>query len=151
MTTEFFDTLYPSEIEGEIEDVVVTDPDNTPNHVLQLGQPWDVEVTWKLTTNKPTTYPLSMIDGTWHLQLSVESIGPGMEAVIATATLPVNPPLTSTPAERTWEHKFALGAGVITEERIFELGTLITFKDTNGVPMAMAGFHKGPAISFYQP
>lgn len=149
MTTKFFDTLYPSEIEGHIDEPEVIDKDGTPNHVLELGEAWEVNVAWKLKTDNPTTYPLDMINGTWHLKLSAESIGEEFEGSVATDTLDYANTFSATPTEWEWEHTFKVAGDKIPDEAIYELGTLISFRDSNNLPKAMAGFYMGPAVTFY--
>lgn len=150
MTTLFFDTLYHSEIEGMIEDPVVTDQDNTPNHVLELDRDWNVAIKWQLTSGDPSTYPLDMIDGTWHIQLSVESLGPGFEGEVANVDVPVANFITDEADLREWSHEFNIPVGQIPDEAVYKLVTLITFRDTDGDRKAMAGFAEGPALTFYQ-
>jgi hypothetical protein len=150
MITDFFDTLFPSAIEGNIEAPVVRDKDSTPNRVLELGDDWEVDVSWSLKTSNASTYPLSQINGTWHLELSVESIGEGFEGPVANDTLNYASTHAATPTEYEWKHTFKVPASKVPDEAIYELGTLITFKDSNGIPMAMAAFFKGPAVTFYQ-
>ena len=149
MTTDFFDTLYPSAIEGVIDDPVVTDPDNTPNHVLELDQDWRVDIEWQLSSNN-TSYPVDMIDGTWHIQLSVESLGPGFEDDIADANVPTSTANPDSWDLRVWNHQFTIPAGAIPDEAVYKLATLITFVDDNNNRRAMAGFAEGPVLSFYR-
>jgi hypothetical protein len=150
MTTDFFDTLYPSAIEGVIDDPVVTDQDDTPNHVLELDQDWKMAIKWQLTSSKPSSYPVDIIDGTWHIQLSVESLGKGLEDVVAKTDVPVSSFINNQPDLRDWSHEFNIAADKIQDEAVYKLATLITFTDNNGARRAMAGFVEGPVITFYQ-
>jgi len=150
MTTAHFDTLYFDHIQGEIADPVVMDPDGTPNSVLELDRNWQVEVNWKLTSNAPSSHPVDLIDGTWEVKVSVESIGAGDEKEIAMTNVPTSAFDTSSAAERTWKYTFPIAAGMVIKEAVYQLVTLITFRDSAGHRRAMSGFSEGPLISLYQ-
>jgi hypothetical protein len=150
MTTPYFDTLYYDHIEGTIEDPVVKDADNTPNRVLELDRDWQVEIKWSLKSDAPASHPVDLLDGTWVVKISVESIGPGNEKDVASVNLPFLGFDTSSAAQRTWKHNFMIPAGTITDEAVYQLVTLITYRDPDGNRRAMAGFTEGPMVTFYQ-
>lgn len=149
MATEYFDTLYPSQIEGSIKEPLIKDPDGTPNRVLELDRPWRVEINWQLKSSNPATYPVDMIDGTWHVQVSVESLGIGFEGIVAEDDVLVSSFISGTTAQRDWKKEFTIPVGKVKDEAVYQLVTLITFKDTSGTRRAMAGFMEGPLITFY--
>jgi len=148
--TYYFDTLYPDHIQGIIDSPVVTDPDGTPNHVLELEKAWSVEIKWRLTSDSSTMYPVTAIDGTWHIQVSLESLGKGFEDTVAQADVPFYPPDFGSNAMCEWSHKFTIAAGIPPDEAVYKLVTLITFKDHAGNRKAMAGFMDHPLLTFYK-
>jgi len=150
MTTARFDTLYFDHIQGEIADPVVKDLDGTPNFVLELDRPCQVELEWKLESNAPASHPVDLIDGTWEVKVSVESIGEGDEKSIASANVPLAAFASSSAALRTWQHTFNIPANTITKEAVYRMGTLITYRDPAGNRRAMAGFSEGPLVTFYK-
>jgi hypothetical protein len=150
MTTARFDTLYFDHIQGEIADPVVKDLDGTPNYVLELDRPCTVELEWQLESNAPGSHPVDLIDGTWEVKVSVESIGKGMEDEIANANVPLAAFTSSSPALRTWQHTFNIAANTIKDEAVYRIGTLITYRDPSGNRRAMAGFSEGPLVTFYK-
>jgi len=150
MTTAHFDTLYYDHIQGVIADPVVMDPDGTPNSVLELDRNWKVEVNWKLTSNEPISHPVDLIDGTWEVRVSVESIGEGDEKEVANTNVATSAFDTSSAAERTWKYTFTIPVGKVTMEAVYHLVTLITYRDPAGHRRAMSGFSEGPLISLYR-
>lgn len=150
MTTLHFDTLYYDHVEGEIADPIVKDQDNTENYVLELDRDWKVEVNWKLTSDSPASHPVDLIDGTWEVKVGVESLGPGDEKYFPGANVDLGAFDTSSAAKRTWKKEFNISAGEITTEGVYQLVTLITYRDPAGARRAMAGFMEGPLISLYK-
>lgn len=149
MTTANFDTLYHDHIEGEINAPTVMDSDDTPNRVLELDREWKVEINWLLRSDLPDSHPVDLIDGTWNVKLGVESMGPGDEKNLAEKDVPLSDTEASSPAECIWKHTFTISAGEI-KEGVYQLVTLITYKDPAGGRRAMAGFAEGPMVTFYQ-
>lgn len=150
MTTTNFDALYYDHIQGEIAEPIVKDFDGTPNRVLELDRVCQVEIEWKLESNAPMSHPVDLIDGTWEVKVSVESIGIGDEKEIASTNVPLSSFDTSSAALRTWKHTFTIPANKISQEAVYKLGTLITYRDPGGHRRAMAGFSEGPLLTFYQ-
>jgi hypothetical protein len=150
MATANFDALYYDHIEGEINVPLVMDPDDTPNRVLELDRDWQVEISWLLRSDLPDSHPVDLIDGTWNVKIGIESMGPGDEKNLDDKDIPLSTFVTSSPAERTWKHTFTISAGDITSEGVYQLVTLITYKDPAGGRRAMAGFAEGPMLTFYQ-
>jgi hypothetical protein len=149
MTTQNFDTLFYDHIEGEIEVPLVMDPDSTPNRVLELDRDWKVEIKWLLRSDLPDSHPVDLLDGTWNVKIAVESLGPGDEENVADKEIPLPSFDTSSSSERTWKHTFNINAGKISKEGVYQLVTLITYRDPAGGRRAMAGFAEGPMLTFY--
>lgn len=150
MTTAHFDTLYFDHIQGQIADPVVKDLDGTPNRVLELDKNWQAEISWQLESNAPGSHPVDLIDGKWEVKVSVESIGEGDEKQIAATDKPLAAFDTSSAALRTWKHTFNIPAGTIEKEAVYQMVTLITYRDPAGNRRAMAGFSEGPLVTFYK-
>lgn len=150
MTSQNFDTLFYDHIEGEIEVPLVMDPDNTPNRVLELDKDWQVEIKWLLRSDLPDSHPVDLLDGTWNVKIGVESLGPGNEKNVEDRDIPLSSFETSSASERTWKYTFNINSNEITEEGVYQLVTLITYRDPVGGRRAMAGFAEGPMLTFYQ-
>jgi hypothetical protein len=150
MITENFDALYYDHIQGKIAEPVVKDLDGTPNHVLELDRNWQVEIEWQLSSDAPMSHPVDLIDGTWEVKVSVESIGVGDEKEVANTSVALAAFNTSNASLRTWKHTFNIPVGTITAEAVYKLGTLIAYRDPGGHRRAMAGFSEGPLITFYK-
>lgn len=140
-----FDPIFPS-LDGFL-DIVVIDPDGTPNRVLEIGKPWTVEIHWRLTGTGA-----SAIGGNWDVMLSLEHVG-GVtdEGTLANANKPLaNVEPGSTPTNRKFKHSFTVPGTKPSAEGVYRLVTLITYDDMTGNPAPMAGYTEEPLISFYK-
>lgn len=147
--TIHFDTLYPTHINGHIHYPVITDPDGTPNRVLELDRPWKVDLTWHLRSDQPDTDPVTGINGKWIIKLGIESVGPGPEEYLDKIEKDLSDYDTFSKDECTWKHVFDVPVGKVKEEGVYQLVTLITYKFSDGSRGSMAGFLAGPLITFF--
>jgi hypothetical protein len=145
-----FDTLYYDHIQGELDVPIVRDLGSIPNRVLEMDRDCEVELNWRLQSDAPMSHPVDLIDGTWVVKVSAESIGPGPEINLASTNVPFSSAVTSDSDLRTWQHIFTVPANTITQEAVYKLVTLITYRDPHGHRRAMAGFSEGPIVTFYQ-
>lgn len=147
MATQYFDTVFEDELDGEITEVLVTDKDNTPNHVIQKDALFDIAVSWHVFGDGA-----DMLGGTWNVQLNLESMGSGSEGTIATmAKLYTNVEAGSTPTDCKWKVDFVDLADPFPADPdgVYKLIVLITFLNPLGHPRSMAGSIEGPLITFY--
>lgn len=149
MASTNFDTLFDTYLEGNVVTIKVTDKDATPNHVLEKGTPWDVEVEWHVHG-----VGADSIGGEWKIQLKLESLGKGFEGDVAETTKNYTDvmPAKSSSVHRHWGVKFSDLADPLPadEEGVYRLIILITYKNPTGIPGAMAGAIEGPILTFYK-
>jgi hypothetical protein len=150
-TTEYFDPLFPDDLTGEITAVNIYDHDETElNRVIEIGALWDVEVKWQLTG-----HDAGAIGGKWHVQVSLESMGPGPEDVVAETDKPMDEVEAASDAHnRYWVQRFDGLSSPVNDAGepvpgVYKLVTLITYFDVDNHPSDMAGFMEGPLITFY--
>lgn len=142
-----FDPLAPTVLDGDVS-INVLDPDGNPNMVLELNQPWSLEVTWYI--DGPT---VSSLGGTWEIKAFLESMGPGFENQVGPTLSKslVNIDASSTPTHLVYKDTIAVPAGTPPDEAIYRVTTTVTYRNIFGNRMAMAGFSTGPMIQFYSP
>lgn len=150
-TTARFDTLHHNEWTGHIT-ADVYDPDDTPNHVLDIEKPWKAEATWQLTSTEPN---LDTAFGFWEVTFFVESIGTkpgGYEGDVGSARLQFhqNALPTSTPKDYRWKVLVDIPKGKINMPGVYKLTTLVQYKSPDNMPKEMAGFTEHPMITFYE-
>jgi hypothetical protein len=140
----------PAHLNGTM-DIEVLDADQNPNQVLQTDLAWNINVKWSIFgTDAPA------IGGDWHVQATLESIGPGPELIVGTADVPVS---AAAPAlTRDYAATINVPVGKLksdgTEDGVYLLSVLITHTNTGaGVTKKdkMAGFSEGPMLHFYTP
>jgi hypothetical protein len=150
-----FDTLFPTELNGVVAKFEIVDPDGTPNRVLEITRSWSINIEWHLTGTGVTS-----LGGTWHVRVSLESMGPGFEGVVdPIVDVPYGDydpamsgpthchwklpqPITITPAE--------MQARNITPN-VYKPVVLITYTNPVGQRQPMAGFWEGNLITLYDP
>ncbi|MDH3660108.1 MAG: hypothetical protein OEU92_08770 [Alphaproteobacteria bacterium] len=79
-------------IKGEFTSVKVRDPvgpPNVQNLVIDPSKPFDIDVEWELSGSNAPLY-LAALDANWSVEAYAESMGPGPEIQIASATVPKN-------------------------------------------------------------
>lgn len=142
-----FDTLNFKDLVGTMN-VQVIDTDETPNLVLEIARPWRIEVDWVLHGINADT-----IGGSWELMAYYESMGPQNEGKVIPSPIVVpmaNTQPNSTSIDRRYRATINVDPGLIKEEGIYKLVTLVTYKNLDNKPRAMAGFSEYPLITFYQ-
>jgi|GEM_PF-1217448 hypothetical protein len=140
----------PNHLNGTLN-VAVLDLDQNPNQVLQTNLAWQIKVDWSIFGPDAPA-----IGGDWHVQASIESIGPGPEVIVGTAVVPVS---NAAPAfTRSYSTTITVPVGKIksdgTEDGVYMLALLIAHTNTGaGVTRKdkMAGFSEGPMLHFYTP
>lgn len=151
-----FDTLFPHDITGQIT-ATITDLDDTPNHVIGMNEAWQIKVRWSLTSDNPTTSPLTLIAGTWQVTAFVEAVGvPAPHSAAFEGALPVTAALlmsASQPALTAqyghWRTVLNVPANTITVAGIYKVTVMLTFLDSAGNTTDMVGFEECPLIAFH--
>ena len=146
-TTPTFDPIFEHYLTGNVDDIKVYDPDDTENRVLPLGQPWKVEIYWSLEGRFVTA-----LCGKWKIILSIEGMGIRLEADLCVGEKDFGDvEAGSTRLIRKWKFTCNVPSDKVTEEGVYMLTTFVSFIDSLGVPMPMAGHTDEPLISFYTP
>lgn len=95
-----FDPTIPGYLEGEVGPIVVTAPPTFPPPALRRlvvdpAKPFDLTVEWEIFGDLVPLW-LSALAGDWVVTAYAESVGPGPEVEIGTATVPTGNTLPCT-------------------------------------------------------
>lgn len=119
-----------------------------PETIIRTNQSWAVNVSWT-TTGLATP----MIDGTWHLHLYLESMGPGPDLNLIDPpdhVVPLAPGLSPVNySVRIDVPAFTVAAPLAGV--LYKLVVTLTYFDITGAPGPMAAFEEGPILQFYNP
>lgn len=122
-----------------------------PIGVIRSNQDWGVYVQW---TTEGSLVPV--IPGYWHLNLNLESMGPGADLQLPAGELHV--PLHPGPSPQTYFVDMNFPAGTVPspphQTRAYKLVVTITHSfcdEPDNGPSSMAGYHEGQIIQFYNP
>jgi hypothetical protein len=127
-------------ISAHVHDPVGQNPDR---HIIQIPDPWQVHVRWQVSGDAVTTFAS---DALWRIQVSLESLGPGLEAVVGEITQAVGSPASSHSYDRRIDIQ---GAFPGLTPGAYKLVTVLTLEN-NGLPCPIAGYVEGPVLQFYQ-
>ena len=130
---------------GNVTNVALIDPDGTPNKVLDVDLAFSVKVNWTVTP--PATAQL--LDGTWTIRAYAESMGPGPEAIIGTATVAAN-------GGNAYSASITVPAGtlpadVAPDSGVYKLVVVITYRTQNNVLTEIAAFSEGTYFLLRKP
>jgi len=156
-TTPTFDPIFEAYLTGNVDRIVVFDPDDTENRVLPLERPWRVEIEWSLDGSF-----VSALCGKWNVILSVEGMGERLEADLCDGWKDfLDVEAGSTLIHRMWKFTCQVPGDFATpppDPKKFTAGvymvtTHIQFYNSFDVPLPlpMAGHAREPMISFYKP
>ncbi len=125
-------------------DTQVHDTNLQPLNIVRLSDAWHVHVQWNI---KGSIVPL--INGTWHVKVYVESIGPGPEMEVASMDVPVNAePLAGL--ARSYNRRIVIPANLPNLiEGLYRVTTVITIEN-GGARGMIAAFDEGPILQFFQ-
>lgn len=156
--SDTFDTLFPTGglgLDGVVTKFEIVDPDGNPNRVLEITREWRVNVEWHLTGSG-----VDCLAGTWHVQVSLESMGDGYEGLVdPIVDVPYGDfiPATSGPTHCHW--KLPQPISIMPNEMqakgiepgVFKPIVLITYSNAAGKNRPMAGFREASLITLYDP
>lgn len=157
-----FEVEFPPFLTGTI-DARVYEKGEHPSRIIDINDPWVVEVEWTLTG------PLQrFICGSWSVDVYMESIGPGPEFELpdeGVENIPLNPTgdghyhaQFNVPAGfikthvENWLEELGEGGGLIGEREtdiVYKMVCTVTYKDVGGQPGPIAGFVEMPMLQFY--
>ena len=132
-----------------------TTPDHVPNLVLDPSKPFTIECEWRLTGADVPLY-MAALDDNWIVECFAESLGPGPELRIGTATVPKGSVSGTT---RTFSATVNVPAGTLPEgapsstvSGIYKLVTAVFLNSSIGaVGYDITGFAEGPVIKVENP
>lgn len=127
----------------EFMNVVVLDPDSTPNRVLDTDRAFRIRVDWKTIGQSVQT-----LGGDWHVRAYYESMGPGPEGFFAESVVPVSP---VAPPATSESYSTLLGPASITTAGVYKIVVVLTHTNTNGSATELAAFGEGPLIQLRTP
>lgn len=124
---------------------IVQDPAgaNPETHIIQIPDAWQVRVRWDVSGDAVTTFAE---DALWRVRVSIESLGPGLEAIVGEITEPVGAPAAAHNYDRTVNIPGSL-AGLTPGP--YKVVTVLTLEN-GGLPCPLAGYVEGPVVQFYQ-
>lgn len=145
--------LPPAQLRGDIAVLtsVEADPDVDPNTVLEIDREWYLRPHWWV--DGTAAYYLG---GTWHLEVNVESMGPGVEKTLATIDIPTTA-LGPGPITHRLEYKPVIRIPSrhedplhsIPQDGAYKLVVVLTYTTPFNQHGRIAGFTDGPMLQFY--
>jgi hypothetical protein len=146
-TTGEFEVEFPSNLLAGIITAEVYEDGEAPSRILDIEDGWNVDIHWELTG---PVFP--MIDGTWHVDGYMESMGPGDEFELPNEPAPIS--VNPNPTHKYDAH-FHIPAGTVNpapgeNDIVYKLVVTVTYFNTWGVPGPMAGFVEVPMLHFYK-
>ncbi len=131
-------------INGSISTTVL-DPtgQNPSNLIIQIPDAWAVRVVWSVAGD---AVPMMAAAAQWRVRVSLESLGPGLEAQVGALNEPVGAPA----AMHTYDRIINIpGSFPGLTPGAYKLVTVLTL-DNGGLPVPIAAFSEGPVVQFYQ-
>jgi hypothetical protein len=142
---------FPPPLSGSGPNVQVLDPGGAPNTIIQRGD--TITIATEFAVNQPGA---SLLGGDWQMRAYVESIGPGQEIQVGTATLPVSAGVPAVgPARLVYSLSVPVNSTLLSAENnnnsgVYKLVVVITHSNFGG-PTVLAGFSEGPVIQVREP
>lgn len=142
-TEKDFDGL--PELFGRVDNVAVIDHDGNPNRVIDDQFAFDVKIKWSV--RPPAT--AKVLDGEWTVKLYAESVGPGPEQQIGSAT-------RAATGVQEYRARITVPAGTLPSDvppdsGVYKLVIVITYRNTLGQLTEMAAFSEGPMVLLRRP
>jgi hypothetical protein len=142
---------------GDITAFTTQDPDINPNTVLDIDQDWKLKVEWNVTG--PSAGLIT--NGTWHIFVKIESLGPEEEKILldidklASDKLPI-----SNWNDMRYSHEVTVKArnpdgnppldNRVNQEGVYKLVVVLSYTDGYyNKPRKLTGFLEGPVLQFY--
>jgi len=158
-----FEVEFLPYLHGTIE-AKVSEVGENPSRILDIHDPWYVQVDWTLTG------PLSrFVCGSWSVDVYMESIGRGPEFELPddkVDNIPLQPGGSGNYSARidvpgdfikthleTYKEELKEGGNPLSRERetdiVYKMVCTVTYKDPSGKPGPIAGFVEMPMLQFY--
>jgi len=140
-------------ISGSIQTTVTEVPGSQePATVINLGQPWNVNLTLRVEGtgaggNPPAT-------GDWTAKVFVESFGPGFEGEVGSLDFLVTdaPVQTGPPKFREYKKTIPILGTAIPTAGVYRVVTIVTARNpagAAGLPEPFAGFDESHVVQFF--
>ena len=142
-----FEPQTPPLLSGSIATEVL-DPGSNPANVIHVTDAWKVHVTWSVTGSLA---PLVPATGKWRVRVYSESIGPGLDQVVASKDYDVSQEPLDVTNTRSYDENLSIPANTLAKG-LYKIVTVITIDD-NAMPVpnpiAIAAFGEGPFMQFF--
>lgn len=163
-----FDPNLANVFEGEITELIINETPPFPttrNHVIDPSEDLRIKVRWEtfglFGINLPDAHDNN--GGAWQVKVFAESIGPGTDSELATATVQVNTRAACAVHGGAqpcglWEAEIVVPAPVPLNENdpgndsgVYKLVTTVFLNDNTGSQTDIIGFREGPLIQVEDP
>ncbi len=144
---------------GEFSDIKIIDPQPTPinvrNLVIDPTKPFQIEMNWKLSGFFVKPW-LAALGGSWSVEVFAESVGPGPDLRIGSATVPVG----AIENPKSYSVQVTVPANTLPEGNpgqpspsgVYKLVCTCFLNSALGLPgYDVAGFAEGPVIRVEDP
>jgi hypothetical protein len=160
-----FDPTIPGYLEGEVSNVLVTAPAGFPPPALRRlvvdpSEPFDITVEWEIFGALVPLW-VAALDPNWEVKVFAESIGPGPEIPLGTASVPKTAFLPCTAAKPNCRRYQAtvtvpptsgLTEDVGNDSGTYKLVVTVFLNSGLGEPgFDLTGFREGPIIRVENP
>lgn len=128
------------DVDVQVDEITLLDPDNTPNRVLPDNQAFKIRIRWTEGGDQ-----VLFFTGKWDVTASVESIGTGFEGLLTTTPASIVAP--APPHARTdtlTVDPATAGAGAALVPGVYRLILRFAFTPTDPTAPRIGGFAEGP-------
>jgi hypothetical protein len=124
----------------------------TPSTVINLGQPWSVNVTLRVEGNGARNNPAE--SGEWNARVFVESFGPGFDGQVGSLDFPVTdaPVQAGPPRFREYQKTIPIPAAAVPAAGVYKIITILTARNpagAAGTPEPFAAFDESHVVQFF--
>jgi hypothetical protein len=117
------------------------------DRVLDTGESFSIQIDWAISGGSAP-----LLAGTWTVRAFAESVGPGPEVLLGTASVALAGPLSfsaTIPIPAPAGNQLPSGPPPISG--VYKIVTVITHTNAFGAATEMAGFEEGPVIQMRTP
>ncbi len=127
-------------ITGNMAAPQVFDPHLNPASIIRTADNWRIRLNWDTSG---LFIPLVNPGASWNISAYLESLGPGPEYTVATATEPFGAPANS----HSYTKDLNISSGSVPAG-VYRLVCVLTLT-SGGMPMPIAAFSEGPVLNFF--
>ena len=138
-----FEPQLPPFLSGAI-DTQVHDTGGAPINIVRLSDPWHVHIQWNVTGSI-----VPLINGTWHIKVYAESMGPGAEMEVGSLDVLVNAEAL-VGMTRSYNRLIVVPGNLAgLTDGVYRVTTVLTIENGGSRGM-IAAFDQGPLMQFFQ-